>query len=94
MSKYKLLLILDGGENALLRISLLPACPTSKLTSVQFTSLVLAHRKEQEFLFNTKCNLKRTLEFKRIKKSEIKDANSNLVDIKDILKPKASLSQQ
>lgn len=48
MSKHKLLVILAGEENTLLRINLLPACPTSKFISVQFTSLVLAHRKERK----------------------------------------------
>lgn len=53
MSKYKLLLILGSGEKTLLRINLLPACPTSKFISVQFTSLRLAHIKESKNFLST-----------------------------------------
>lgn len=53
MSKYKLLLILGSGEKTLLRINLLPAYPTRKFISVQFTSLGLAHIKESKNFLST-----------------------------------------
>lgn len=102
-SKYKFLLILAGREDTLLRINLCPACPTSKIVSVQFTSFILACRKDRKNFFSTESTIwKEHSKFFWIrksvsKKSEIKDADSNFdctVDVNDTLTQGWSLSQQ